>query len=139
MMKDKSDESIYMGIAEEAAELSSVASKVARILHGEIPARMTIEEAKNKVQEEFTDLLIYMNELGITPSNDVYVQKCNRYLRSGDMQAKVGETDKIIADLKRDLEQYEQQISLEKAQRDREHALETNILANEIRKNCTSR
>ena len=41
---------------EEAAELSAIASKCARILRGENPARMTYEEAEAKAIEEIADV-----------------------------------------------------------------------------------
>lgn len=43
-------------LAEEAAELSAIASKCARILRGENPARMTYEEAEAKAIEEIADV-----------------------------------------------------------------------------------
>lgn len=43
-------------LAEEAAELSAAASKVARILRGQNPARMTYSEAFEKMVEEIADL-----------------------------------------------------------------------------------
>lgn len=43
-------------LAEEAAELSAIASKAARILRGNNPARMTYDEAEAKASEEITDV-----------------------------------------------------------------------------------
>ena len=43
-------------LAEEAAELSAIASKADRILRGDNPARMTYEEAEAKAIEEIADV-----------------------------------------------------------------------------------
>lgn len=127
MMKDISNEALYVGIAEEAAELSAAASKVVRILHGEIPARMTLEEATDKVQEEYTDLLIYLNEVGITPSNDIYDQKLERYKRvvqeKVNAKSNLEEKDRLIMDLKRKLAENEQEYRIAKHSEEMRSAL----------------
>jgi len=43
-------------VAEEAAELSAAASKAARIVRGENPARMTLDAAYAALREEFADV-----------------------------------------------------------------------------------
>ena len=50
-------EAMYTQLAEEAAELSQAALKVARIMHGTNPTPISLIEAKNMVREEFTDVV----------------------------------------------------------------------------------
>lgn len=60
-------EAMYTQLAEEAAELSQAALKVARIMHGTNPTPISLIEAKDMVREELTDVVqcaTYL-ELGI--------------------------------------------------------------------------
>ena len=50
-------EAMYTQLAEEAAELSQAALKVARIMHGTNPTPISLIEAKDMVREEFTDVV----------------------------------------------------------------------------------
>ena len=54
---------------EEAAELSAIASKCARILRGDNPARMTYEEAEAKAIEEIADVF---NAIDVLDTGLVY-------------------------------------------------------------------
>jgi len=58
---------------EEAAELSAIASKCARILRGENPARMTYEEAEAKAIEEIADVFNALDVLdtGLADDDDM--------------------------------------------------------------------
>ena len=56
-------------LAEEAAELSASASKYARILRGENPARMDVDEAEKKMIEEIADVF---NALDVLDTGLVY-------------------------------------------------------------------
>ena len=49
-------EAMYTQLAEEAAELSQAALKVARIMHGTNPTPISLIEAKDMVREELTDV-----------------------------------------------------------------------------------
>lgn len=44
-------------LAEESAELSAAASKLARIVRGENPSRMSRDEAESRLVEEIADVL----------------------------------------------------------------------------------
>ena len=58
-------------LAEEAAELSASASKYARILRDENPARMDADEAEDKLIDEIADVFNALDVLdtGLTYSN----------------------------------------------------------------------
>ena len=56
-------------LAEEAAELSASASKYARILRGENPARMDADEAEKRMIEEIADVF---NALDVLDTGLVY-------------------------------------------------------------------
>lgn len=58
-------EAMYTQLAEEAAELSQAALKVARIMHGTNPTPVSLIEAKNMVREELTDVMQCATYLGI--------------------------------------------------------------------------
>ena len=60
-------------LAEEAAELSAIASKADRILRGENPARMTYEEAEAKAIEEIADVFnaIDVLDTGLAEEDDM--------------------------------------------------------------------
>lgn len=45
-------------LAEEASELAQAALKYARIVRGENPTPVTMEEAAKKITEEYTDLAV---------------------------------------------------------------------------------
>ena len=55
--RNLSREDMYMGLAEEAAELSAVASKMVRIIRGTNPAALTQQKCFEKVFDEFCDVL----------------------------------------------------------------------------------
>lgn len=69
----------YLGMAEEAAELSAICNKLIRIVDGDNPSPMTEGEAQMKVREEFTHLWIYATELGICPSIDTIFDATKRF------------------------------------------------------------
>lgn len=69
---------LYEGLAEEATELAHAALKIARILRGENPTPSGPEEARNATIEEFTDLIIYADVLGILCDPEIYSWKRDR-------------------------------------------------------------
>lgn len=59
---------LYEQLAEEAAELSQAANKMARVLRGTNPTPKTEEEARNSLIEEYTDVVnVGTNILDIHP------------------------------------------------------------------------
>lgn len=69
---------MWRGVAEEAAELASAASKMERILCKDVPTPVTEEEQLEKCIEEYTDLYLYLDELGIMPDKEVSAKKYYR-------------------------------------------------------------
>ena len=69
----------YEGVAEEAIELAHAALKTARAWRDENPTPMGFDEGRQKVVEELTHLLWYLNELRILPNNVIYDQVSERF------------------------------------------------------------
>ncbi len=63
------DAAAWEQLSEEAAELSAITSKLARIIRGENPARMTLKEAEAKAIEEIADVF---NALDVLDTGLVY-------------------------------------------------------------------
>ena len=70
---------VYEQLAEESAELSKAALKCARIVRGENPTPMTLEEALANLKEEYTDTVLVADELGIRPDYAIYAEKLGRW------------------------------------------------------------
>lgn len=66
-------------LAEEAAELSHAALKLARIIRGENPTPVTEVEAWENVIEEFTDVSMCAFELEVNANMDVWDAKAQRF------------------------------------------------------------
>ena len=70
-------------LAEEAAELGHAALKLQRIINGTYPTPVTESQAKKNLQEEATDVLICLEEIGkagiATFNPDVYLDKTGRW------------------------------------------------------------
>ena len=61
-------EALYEQLAEEAAELSQAANKMARVLRGENPTPKSEKQARNNLIEEYTDVVsVAHNILDIRP------------------------------------------------------------------------
>lgn len=54
---------IYEQLAEEAAELSQAANKMARVLRGTNPTPVTKGEAQKDLVEEYTDVVLVANDI----------------------------------------------------------------------------
>lgn len=74
-----SEEARYEQLAEEAAELAQAALKVARIMRGENPTPMSIEEARKNLVEEYSDVTVAANVLNLCTDSDVMVEKMERW------------------------------------------------------------
>lgn len=68
-------------LAEEAAELSQAALKLARKLRGENPTPRNREELERAVIEEYSDVRCVANELGLIPSYTLMETKRSRWLQ----------------------------------------------------------
>lgn len=81
MFKEKIGEvAVYEQLAEEAAELAQAALKVSRILRGENPTPVTLEEAKDHLIEELTDVYVCCSELRIDYDHDIFDSKVRRWM-----------------------------------------------------------
>lgn len=67
-------------LAEEATELAHAALKVARILRAENPTPVTLREAESMVIEEWTDLCLVADVIGLNLDEDIYDAKLNRWI-----------------------------------------------------------
>lgn len=66
-------------LAEEAAELSYAALKLARIIRGENPTPVTEVEAWENVIEEFTDVSMCAFELDVNANMGIWDAKAQRF------------------------------------------------------------
>ena len=66
-------------LAEEATELAHAALKASRILRGENPTPVTLHEAESMVIEEWTDLCLVADVIGLNLDEDIYDAKLNRW------------------------------------------------------------
>lgn len=76
-----SEADLYGQLAEEAAELAQAASKMERVLRGTNPTPKSKEEVMKNLIEEYTDLLLVSDILGIGKSEYVYTYKLGRWKR----------------------------------------------------------
>lgn len=66
-------------LAEEATELAHAALKASRIMRGENPTPVNIREAESKLVEEWTDLCLVADVMGLSLDKDIYDGKLNRW------------------------------------------------------------
>lgn len=71
---------LYEQLAEECSELSQASLKMARIIRNENKTPVTIDEARENISEEYTDILLCAEVLGIRPSGEIFSQKLNRWV-----------------------------------------------------------
>lgn len=66
-------------LAEEATELAHAALKASRILRAENPTPVTPHEAESMVIEEWTDLCLVADVIGLNMDEDIYDAKLKRW------------------------------------------------------------
>jgi hypothetical protein len=66
-------------LAEECTELAHAALKASRIMRGENPTPVNIREAESKLVEEWTDLCLVADVMGLNLDEDIYDGKLNRW------------------------------------------------------------
>ena len=71
---------LYEQLAEECSELAQASLKMARILRGENKTPVTIDEARENIKEEYTDIILCAETLGIVPSGDIMTSKIRRWV-----------------------------------------------------------
>ena len=79
-----SEAALYEQLAEEAAELAAAASKAARIMRGENPARCSLLHAKGKVVSEYSDVVLSAVEASVAASQEQIASKRRRWMDALD-------------------------------------------------------
>jgi len=77
--KTLGDVDLYGQLAEECAELAQAASKMQRILRGVNPTTTTEMECVKNLEEEFTDILVVTDVLGLRRNDKIYEMKMLRW------------------------------------------------------------
>lgn len=87
---------LYMQLAEEAAELSQAAIKIARYLRGVNPTPLTKQEVRKNLVEEYTDVVnVGYNILDIHPDwllSDYKLYRWSKRLEEKELTDKAKET-----------------------------------------------
>ena len=71
---------VYEAAAEEAVELTHELQKYARILRGENPTPKKSSDVRKNIIEEYTDLCICMDVLGLDINSYIYQHKVTRWV-----------------------------------------------------------
>ncbi len=71
----------YEMLAEESIEMAHAAMKMARILRGENPTPLKMEDAFKNICEEYTDVAICLRELPVKVNEDLMCRKKERFLQ----------------------------------------------------------
>lgn len=66
-------------LAEESTELAKAALKKARIIRGENPTPISLDDANDNLQEEYTDVMICAEELGLEKDQMIEDYKHHRF------------------------------------------------------------
>ena len=78
MLNQIGEPAMYEQLAEECAELGKAALKIARIERGENPTPKTKEQATADLIEEYTDVCICADELGLKADPNIAAKKLAR-------------------------------------------------------------
>ena len=73
--------SLYEMLAEEATELAQASLKMARILRGENPTPIGVQDAHKSIEEEWTDLYLVNRVLSLTTDYVYMKQKAERWVK----------------------------------------------------------
>ena len=80
IVRDKvSMPALYAMLAEEAAELAHAACKAFRYTEGSNPTPLTSDDIYDMLIEEFSDVALIANILGIHPDEDIMNAKMQRW------------------------------------------------------------
>ena len=80
IVRDKvSMPALYAMLAEEAAELAHAACKAFRYTEGSNPTPLTSDDIYDMLIEEFSDVALIANILGIHPDEDIMSAKMQRW------------------------------------------------------------
>lgn len=70
---------LYEQLAEECCELAQAASKAARYLRKENPPALSIDEIRDNLVEELSDITLITTILAIKPDDEVMKSKYHRW------------------------------------------------------------
>lgn len=70
---------LYEQLAEECAELAHACLKASRIIRRENPTPVTPEECGTMIVEEWSDVTLCAQELGLSSCNSIIKRKLNRW------------------------------------------------------------
>ena len=80
IVRDKvSMPALYAMLAEEAAELAHAACKAFRYTEGSNPTPLTSDDIYDMLIEEFSDIALIADILGISPDEDIMQAKMQRW------------------------------------------------------------
>lgn len=88
---------MFEQLAEEASELCKAALKSARIIRGENPTPVTSRQASEDLREEYTDVIICANEIGLLYDAGLAEYKRKRFKQRWE-ENHAGESNKEIAE-----------------------------------------
>lgn len=74
-----SEASLYEQLAEECCELAHACLKKSRVLRGKNPTPVTVEQASQSVLEEYTDICVVSEVLGLHGDTDLFWDKMERW------------------------------------------------------------
>lgn len=74
-----SEAALYEQLAEECVELAHACQKKARLLRGENPTPLTMNDIDEMVEEEYTDVCLVAHLLYLHVDNETYWSKLNRW------------------------------------------------------------
>ena len=77
--KTLSEAALYEQLAEECIELAHACQKKARLLRGENPTPLTINDVNGMVDEEYADVTLVCRLLGLVLDRDIYYKKLDRW------------------------------------------------------------
>lgn len=70
---------IYEQLAEECCELAHACQKKARLLRGENPTPLSSDEIDDMIEEEYTDVMLVCEMIGLDINRDMYYKKIDRW------------------------------------------------------------
>lgn len=74
-----SEAALYEQLAEECVELAHACQKEARFLRGENPTPLSPNEIDGMIEEEYSDVILVSNILGLAVDQDTYLKKIDRW------------------------------------------------------------
>lgn len=70
---------LYEQLAEECCELAHACQKAARLLRGDNPTPLSSDEIDDMIEEEYTDVVLVCEMIGLNINRDMYYKKIDRW------------------------------------------------------------